>query len=550
MAISKTDISSESKVVSAPTWQPGDNIDGLNESESKPVQVPVLEESDRGKDSSIGSLIDSTLKLLSSVRSGLVMLGLLLTCSMIGMLIMQINVEGFQKYYNALSPAKRVVYGRLGFFDIYHSWYFSLLLAITGLNIILASIDRFPTAWQYVKKPKLIASPKFIHAQMFTAEAIYKGESSDLVEEIKRNWRRARFRVRVTEGEGRTTVFAQRYVWNRLGAYAVHVALLTIFTGGFLTNRYGVGGSMEIEPERVSDKFSTLQYTLDGPRAGMLTLPFKIECLDLQQKLVRPEGGLDAQNTIDWLSFIRIDDLGKQKDILVHLNNVGDYRGYRFFQSQFSPVASARQVVVSFEPITGGEGITATIRKNETVNVPGIGSVRFVAFYPDFDFTASGFTPIQSGEYNRPFAQLEIMTLGGERRATLALGRQAAAAILDLDKGDKGGKDAVERELLVDGKRVFLKDFEKVSRAHTLTIQYDPGRTPVYIGFVLLLLSLCGVFFFSHQRAWAVLESASDQRGGKVYIGGNVNRNRQAYEETFNRLVLLATTKAVARSDG
>src|SRR5581483_6772716 len=110
------------------------------------------------------SVIDSILKLLSSVRFGLVMLGMLLTCCMIGMLIMQVSVEGFQKYYAALSPAKRLMYGRLGLFDIYHAWYFSLLLAITGLNIILASIDRFPTAWQYISKPKLTASPKFIRA--------------------------------------------------------------------------------------------------------------------------------------------------------------------------------------------------------------------------------------------------------------------------------------------------------------------------------------------------------------------------------------------------
>lgn len=512
-------------------------------SETNAIPVSTSEEARQGSLGSIGSLIDYLLRLLSSVRFGLIMLGTLLTCCMIGMLIMQINVEGFQKYFNALSPAKKAAYGRLGFFDIYHSWYFSLLLAITGLNIILASIDRFPTAWQYIKKPKLIASPKFIRAQMFATEMSYFGESGRLAEEVKGNWRRARFRVRVSEGEGRTTIFAQRYVWNRLGAYAVHVALLTIFTGGFLTNRYGAGGSMEIEPEKISDKFAILQYTVDGPRTSILTLPFKIECLDLQQKLVRPEGGLDAQNTIDWLSFIRIVDNGKQKDMLVHLNNVGDYRGYRFFQSQFSPVAGARQVVVSFEPIAGGETVTATIRRNEVVNVSGIGGVRFVAFYPDFDSSGSSFTPIQSGEYNRPFAQLEILTPEGESRRVLALGPQAAAAF-GLGKSGKGvKKDDVEKALLVNDRRILLKDFEKVSRAHTLTIQYDPGRTPVYIGFVLLLLSLCGVFFFSHQRVWAVMEPSSDHRGGKLYIGGNVNRNRQAYEETFNRMVWLAGGK-------
>src|SRR5947199_9640608 len=175
MAISKSDVSPE-----------------LNS-----VSVSTSGESKTGDASSIGSLIDYFLRLLSSVRFGLVMLGTLLTCCMIGMLIMQINVEGFQKYYNVLSPAKRLAFGRLGFFDIYHSWYFSLLLAITGLNIILASIDRFPTAWQYIKKPKLLASPKFIRAQMFNMELEYAGDSAGLVGEIKKKWRAARYKVKV-----------------------------------------------------------------------------------------------------------------------------------------------------------------------------------------------------------------------------------------------------------------------------------------------------------------------------------------------------------------
>src|SRR6185436_6049992 len=164
------------------------------------------------------------------------------------MIVMQVNVEGFQKYYNLITPAQRLVFGKLGFFDIYHVWYFTLLLLITGLNIILASIDRFPAAWQYVVKPKLTASPKFIAAQMFTAEWEEQEGKETAAEKIRAAWRRFGFRAKASADNDRITLFAQRNVWNRLGAYFVHIALLTIFTGGFLTNHYGVGGSMEIRP--------------------------------------------------------------------------------------------------------------------------------------------------------------------------------------------------------------------------------------------------------------------------------------------------------------
>ena len=60
------------------------------------------------------SIIDRSLRLLSSVRFGIIMLLLLLICCMIGMLVMQQNVEGFRVYYAKLTPATRNLYESLG----------------------------------------------------------------------------------------------------------------------------------------------------------------------------------------------------------------------------------------------------------------------------------------------------------------------------------------------------------------------------------------------------------------------------------------------------
>src|SRR5947209_9422822 len=111
----------------------------------------------KAKASQSSSLINSLLKLLSSVRFGIVLLVMLTVACMIGMLIVQQSVEGFDKYYADLMPSGKFLYGTLGFFDIYHSWYFNLLLLILSLNIVLASIDRFPGAWKYIMKKKLEA---------------------------------------------------------------------------------------------------------------------------------------------------------------------------------------------------------------------------------------------------------------------------------------------------------------------------------------------------------------------------------------------------------
>jgi hypothetical protein len=44
------------------------------------------------------------------------------------------------------------------------------------------------------------------------------------------------------------------------------------------------------------------------------------------------------------------------------------------------------------------------------------------------------------------------------------------------------------------------------------------------------------VFFFSHQRVWAAIEETSENNFS-VVLGGNTNRNQDAFEEKFKGFV-------------
>jgi cytochrome c biogenesis protein len=440
------------------------------------------------------------------------------------MVVMQQNVSGFQEYYEQLTPAQRELYTRLGVFDIYHSWYFTALLAITALNIVLSSIDRFPAAWAYFRGPKLSASPAFVRAQMFNRVQESDRSPDEVADQIAASWGERGFRPHITREDGRITVFAQRNVWNRFGAYAVHVALLTIFVGGFLTSRYGVGGMMEIIPGKSADTFFTYETGAEGETTQRARLPFTVECTDLQQQLVRPEGGLDAMNTIDWLSYVKIKDGDREIAALIHLNEPFDYRGYRFFQSSFQPRGNARQVTLSFEPASGGPVQEATIARGGSADVSGIGRVAYVDFIPDIAFE-KGQAFSQSDDYNNPAAELRVTTPDGRVFKAFALsGDVAKPAVSGSDKS---------------APVIRLRSFEKVATSHTLTVQYDPGRTPVYVGFTLLVIALGAVFFFSHRRFWAVIEPGKS--GSTLHIAGNTNRNRPAFEPQFNALASQAT---------
>ena len=473
--------------------------------------------------------VQRTLDGLSSVRFGVTLLILLVVLCMIGMLIMQQNVDGFETYYANLTPSQKLLYGALNFFDIYHSRYFNFLLLILSLNIVLASIDRFPKAWTFISRPKLDASAHWLKGQEQHAALRLEGEREAVVERVRKAFASVGLKPRVKEKGGKTFVFGQRGAWNRLGAYAVHVGLLTIFAGGFLTAQFGRVGQMSLEPGLKDDKMSEVVFKIDeatgefAPARADFPLPFEVTCTDIQQKLIRKEGPITADNTLDWLTRIRIKDETGEREALVHMNNPYDYRGYRFFQASFQPRGHARNVTLQVTPDGGGEPATLTIPRGGAATLPDGTRVEYADFFSDFVITQRG-PDTQSEDYNRPAALLRVTPAGGT-----APERVYAMSAEMLKSAPMAGK-------AVGGYRFQMTDFEKASAAHVLSIQKDPGSTVVYVGFALLALTLCAVFFFAHQRVWALVEEGGEGRFA-VTLGGNTNRSQLGFEDRFKRLV-------------
>lgn len=470
--------------------------------------------------------------LLSSVRFGVALLVLLALTCVVGMIIMQVNVEGFDKYYAELTPSQRLLYGKLQFFDIYHAWYFNALLMILSLNIILSSIDHFPKSWAVISRRKLDASAKWLGAQEQHAALRVEGESLQAVAAtVGAACRGLRLKPTVDERGSATFIYAERGAWNRLGAYAVHVALLTIFAGGFLTAQFGHTGQMPLAPGESASEMSETLFNLDQTRQVKVALPFTVECTDIRQQLLERDGALSAMNTLDWSTAIRIKDPERgEREALVQLNRPFDYRGYRFFQASFVAEGKARQITLRVTPDqAGAPPQEVSIKRDGSAQLVDGTTIKFADFFADFALAGSR-ASTQSSEYNNPAAAITVTKPTGETANGYAFRAEAAA-----------GAPVAGRP--VAGYKFQLVDFEKVGAAHILSVQRDPGVNVVYLGFVLLSLTLSAVFLYSHQRVWIRVE----ERGGsfEVVLGGNTNRNRLAFEDRFKRLV-----KAVNKEKG
>ncbi|NBO66243.1 MAG: hypothetical protein EBU88_15610, partial [Acidobacteria bacterium] len=321
-----------------------------------------------------------------------------------------------------------------------------------------------------------------------------------------------------------------------------HVGLLTIFLGGFLTSR-GFTGSVPILPSQSTDRmiqnvFNVEQATSEfavGQR--QLELPFILEGLDIQQKLINRSGGLDAGNTLDWLTQVRIHDkeTGRSTDALVHMNSPYDYRGYRLFQASYNPLGNARAITIRATHSTS-PGLET--EKSEEVRIDRLGEARladgsrlkYSDFNPHLIFNREGRVEFGSTEYENPAARILFIDPSG--------GETEFWAVTEKFRREVSNAPFLQSKLTTPARYQFtLVDFEKASLSHILSVQYDPGAKVVYIGFTILCLTLIGVFFFSHQRLWIVVEDST------IFFGGDANRNRLGFEDRARRVIGLVKSR-------
>ena len=485
---------------------------------------------------------DRVLDFLSSVRFGVMLLCILVVLSMIGMLIIQQNVQGFDAYYGSLTPAEKMVYGSLGLFDIYYSWYFKLLLLTLSLNIILASIDRFPSAWKYISKPKLTATIPWLESQPQHASVdIDSRDPEATAEKIASVFKANGLSPKITEFEEMTygvdsdgrkdfsnvstvtrkVVFAETGRFNRIGAYIVHVALLTLFLGHFVALQTGFDADVRMIPGDATDQIQMIQFDLDKKEKFNVQLPFSMTCTDIQQRLIDPNGSIEVTNTLDWRTQIKVDDSEYGSTVAdISMNRPFNYRGYRFFQAQTIPVGNARTIDLSLTPQSGGEPISVSIPRTGSTTLTDGTKVEYEEFLPDFTFNAEGKPDTRSGEYNNPAAVLGVTPPQGERVRVFAFGgNMPANAPISAPKA---------------GYKWKLAGYEKSPFAHVLSIKYDPFSGAFiawYFGGFGLIGALGFVFFFSHKRVWAIVED------GRIVMGGNANRNHLGFEEKFKKIV-------------
>ena len=119
--------------------------------------------------------------------------------------------------------------------------------------------------------------------------------------------------------------FVSRKKWSYM---AIHASLIVILCGALITHLTGKEGLLHI---REGERSNEIVIKKDGGH-HIQYLPFEIELTDF--KLTRYPG---SQSPSSYESFLKLHADGKIREVKVYMNNVLDFKGYRFYQASYDP---------------------------------------------------------------------------------------------------------------------------------------------------------------------------------------------------------------------
>src|SRR3972149_3834441 len=113
-------------------------------------------------------IADKVWKFFSSVKLAVVLLIILAIVSVIGTVIQQ--NESPEKYLTEYSQSTVRLFEAIGFFDMYHTWWFVLLLFLLTANLTVCTLERFPHALRIITAPLKPIDEESLKAVQFKKE--------------------------------------------------------------------------------------------------------------------------------------------------------------------------------------------------------------------------------------------------------------------------------------------------------------------------------------------------------------------------------------------
>ncbi|MEZ4527165.1 MAG: cytochrome c biogenesis protein ResB [Desulfobacterales bacterium] len=207
------------------------------------------------------SVFDNIWKFFASVRLTVVVLMSLAAASVIGTLIPQ--NESHEAYFRKYGEVLYRTFYALDFFDMYHSWWFRLLILILTANIVVCSFDRLSSLWKIVFVREPVFRLSGFRNSSRKSEFTTGRSAGDLKQDIASHLGKHFGYVSAEDTETGYCIFAEKGRWTRLGVYIVHFSIVLLLAGSLIGSIFGFEGFVNIPRRRVCHRHPSAGF---GPK--------------------------------------------------------------------------------------------------------------------------------------------------------------------------------------------------------------------------------------------------------------------------------------------
>ena len=439
------------------------------------------------------NFIESMWDFFCSLKLTIFLLISLALTSIIGTVLPQGQVP--PEYVAQISPLKLQIYTTLGFFDMYHSWWFITLLYIFSLNLTCCSIKRLPYVLKFISEPTLVLGESMRKSFSLKQEISF-ATPLDIAKKRLAEFLDSELTAPVVTEQGEEYhLFAQKSAWSRLGVYVVHASILVIFVGAIIGSLFGYKGFVTIvEGSGIS--------SLETRSGKLMPLGFEVRCEKFNVDFY-PTG-----SPKEFRSILTILENGQPvpgyKDVKVIVNQPLTYKGITFYQSSYGQASEGSE-----HSFTAGPRGTAVSQRFATHEGEAITLKDGTVFKMlEAAQEVRQFMP----EFSGPAARVEV-TFKGKASQTFIVFKNYPE--INAQRGDE---------------LIFNYDGSNAKQYTGLQVAKDPGVWVVWLGCLMMVVGLFIAFFMSHKRVWIVVSK------GHARMYGNASKNQAAFSMQFDEL--------------
>ncbi len=374
---------------------------------------------------------------------------------------------------------------------VYGSWWFIGTLAVTGLNLIVCSINRWEVLWRRATFLNTAVSPESLKRYREKASFPVKRAGEKTAHDVLEYMKKKGYRAEVTVKENGFLVSADKGRFGYFGSLVTHISLLLLLLAAFIGIVSGFESFDGGFPGRI----------FPVPEAG---ISVRIDDFEIKYR--------DDRSIEQFFSTLTVFEGGQEvKQETIFVNKPLRYKGVAFYQSSYGWGVDLR---IANEGL-GQTGEAVTLRAGQVYPHLETGLRLYVMdFFPDFSMTSTGVPFSRSDKPLNPRVAYAFYDAAGQ-----LMGQQY---YLEDPNGSVELPGGYTLEFL--GWRNYT-GFQIVK---------NPGKPLALVASLLMLAGLFMSFYLFPRRVWAYV---ADEGAGQVLMAGQSHRNKVGFELEFKRLV-------------